>query len=66
MFIKLNYFIFLDYKILIPILCNSHIIKIIINIINKLKIFYLIIKFLIIYQIKNKLKNNKLKKCSKH
>lgn len=45
MFIKLNYFIFLDYKILIPILCNSHIIKIIINIINKLKIFYLIIKY---------------------
>ena len=44
MFIKLNYFIFLDYKILIPILCNSYIIKIII-IINKLKIFYLIVKY---------------------
>ena len=45
MFIKLNYFIFLAYKILIPILCNCYIIKIIINIINKLKIFYLLIKY---------------------
>jgi len=42
MFIKLNYFIFLAYKILIPILCNCYIIKIIIN---KLKIFYLLIKY---------------------